>query len=234
MRKLLKRLYLKIKRRFLNHLKILIKCNYKWFGSEYGGFFVCPDLLDNRSVVYSFGIGEDISFDSSIIEKFQCSVFGFDPTPKSIKWINNQHLPKCFHFYEYGIDVVSGIVKFHLPKNPNYVSGSIIAHSNVTTEQTIDVQMKSFQDIVTENCHTKIDILKMDIEGSEYNVLEGILIADVVINQILIEFHDRFFTDGKIKTINAIKLLKSNGFEVFAVSESLEEVSFIRKDSLDL
>lgn len=229
MKEILKRLYLKIKRSFLYHLKIGIKCNYTWFGSEYGGFFVCPDLLNSKSIIYSFGIGEDISFDKSIIEKFQCSVFGFDPTPKSIQWISKQVLPKGFRFYEYGIDTVSGTVKFYLPKNPEYVSGSIIAHSNVTTEQTIDVQMKSFQDIVSELGHTKIDVLKMDIEGSEYNVIESILKSKVVINQILIEFHDRFVTHGERRTKNAIGLLKNYGYETFAISNKLEEFSFIHK-----
>jgi len=37
-----------------------------WYGSPYGGFYVDPTLLDENSVVYSFGIGEDISFDLDI------------------------------------------------------------------------------------------------------------------------------------------------------------------------
>ena len=51
------------------HLKRSINCEHEWYGSEYGGFYVCPSLLNSQSVVYSFGVGEDISFDKSIIEK---------------------------------------------------------------------------------------------------------------------------------------------------------------------
>ncbi len=67
----------------------------------------------------------------------------------------------------------------------------------------------------------------MDIEGAEYDVLGNILDSPVTINQILIEFHDRLFEDGKIKTISAIKRLSSHGYKIFGVSDSFEEVSFI-------
>lgn len=226
---LLKKALFKIKRKYQKYHKVKIKCNSKWYGNNYGGFFVCPDLLSDSSIVYSFGIGEDISFDKAIIEEFQCDVFGFDPTPKSIDWIKNQQLPKKFHFFEFGIDTISGIVKFHLPKNSDFVSGSQIYNSDLITDETIDVQMKSFEDIVIDLGHTKIDILKMDIEGSEFMVLESILKSNTSIDQILIEFHERFFKDGKTRLKKAKAILQSNGFEVFALSDSFEEVSFIKK-----
>ena len=36
-----------------------------------------------------------------------------------------------------------------------------------------------------------IDVLKMDIEGSEYGVLEDVLYLDI--RQLLVEVHQRFF-----------------------------------------
>ena len=88
--------------------------------------------------------------------------------------------------------------------------------------------MKSFGDIISSFGHKKIDILKMDIEGSEFNVLESIFLSNIEIDQILIEFHDRLFVDGEKRRKNAENILRSNGFKIFAVSDSLEEVSFIR------
>ena len=40
--------------------------------------------------------------------------------------------------------------------------------------------------------HNRIDILKMDIEGAEYEVIEDIISSTVPIQQVLIEFHHRF------------------------------------------
>lgn len=88
--------------------------------------------------------------------------------------------------------------------------------------------MKCLTDVVKELGHKKIDILKIDIEGSEYKVLDSILSAPVEIDQILIEIHERFFSDGKEKTKTLINTLNSYGYKLFGVSRGMEELSFIK------
>jgi hypothetical protein len=56
-------------------------------GTEYGRHTVCTDRLGPDSIVYSFGLGEDISFDLELIERTGATVYGFDPTPRSIAWV---------------------------------------------------------------------------------------------------------------------------------------------------
>jgi len=216
----------------VNHLKITKSCKHVWYGNTYGGFYICPDLLDEKSVIYSFGIGEDISFDTAIIKKHGCHVFGFDPTPKSINWVKGQEINEKFHFYEFGIGNKSGFVDFFLPKNPEHVSGSLIDTKNVDSAKKVSVVMKSLEDIMNELDHKHIDVLKMDIEGSEYDVIENILSSKISITQILIEFHDRFFENGTLKTKQAIQKLNSYGYEIYAVSDSFEEISFINKNAI--
>ncbi len=94
--------------------------------------------------------------------------------------------------------------------------------------------MKSIKDIVYELGHKQIDVLKMDIEGSEYNVIDSIVNSEIPVNQILIEFHDRFFENGIEKTRQAIIQLKQHGYEIFAFSDSFEEISFINKKSFNV
>jgi FkbM family methyltransferase len=200
----------------------------KWMGNDYGGFFVHPKNISQTSIIYSFGIGEDISFDLAVSKEFRSKIFMFDPTPKSINWVKKQNLPKEMKFFDYGISDKSGFVDFFLPENPNHVSGSATEQNNVDLSRKISVEMKTIKEIFKQLDHTKIDILKMDIEGSEYDVLDDILNSDIKIEQILIEFHSRFFLDGKDKTKKAIEKLKLSGYKVFAVSTSLEEVSFIK------
>lgn len=214
------------------HLKRQVKCPTKWYGNDYGGFYINPTALNENSVVYSFGIGEDISFDETIIKTHNCEVFGFDPTPKSIQWVKDNVQNKKFIFCAYGIANNSGHAFFNLPKNPDYVSGSLIDHLNVDCNSKVEVEMRSFSDIVNHFSHSRIDVLKMDIEGSEYSIIESVLQSGIQIGQILVEFHERFFDDGYKKTISFIELMNHHGFEIFAISNTYEEVSFINVDVL--
>ena len=91
--------------------------------------------------------------------------------------------------------------------------------------------MKAFGDVVKMLKHSKIDVLKMDIEGSEYDVIDDILDYDIEITQIVIEFHERFFSNGKEKSIKLIKSMNKKGYKIFAVSKSYQEISFIKKSS---
>ena len=45
---------------------------------------VLPDELGSDSIVYSFGVGEDVTFDLALIDRYGMTVHAFDPTPKSI------------------------------------------------------------------------------------------------------------------------------------------------------
>lgn len=212
-----------------NHLKKSFECNHVWYGSRYGGFYLNPDLLNENSIVYSFGIGEDISFDNEIIKNHNCHVFGFDPTPKSVKWVREQNLSEKFHFYEFGVSNKSGFVDFFLPKKDEYVSGSLVEQENIDLLKKVRIYVKSIKDIMNDLGHKHIDVIKMDIEGSEYDIIVDILNAKISVTQILIEFHDRFYKDGKQKTKQTIKDLYNNGYEIFAISDSFEEISFINK-----
>lgn len=213
------------------HLKPSFKCRKAWYGSSYGGFYINPNLLNEKSVVYSFGIGKDISFDKRVMKCHKCNVYGFDPTPKAINYIKSLPQNPLFHFYDFGLSTSTKMEKFLLPINKRMVSGSMTSNEFVSEENSIEVQMKSLSDIAKMLGHSRIDVLKIDIEGSEYEVLESILSTNITIVQLLIEFHDRFF-EGELKSKKTVELLKEKGFEIFGASINFEEISFINKKHL--
>jgi FkbM family methyltransferase len=200
-------------------------CPKVWYGNDYGGFYVCPLVLPTAPIVYSFGIGKDISFDQAMMQQHQAQIFAFDPTPDSIDWVGKQVVGKNFQFLPFGIGAKTGNVDFYLPKNPAYVSGSVLPTLLTDKTNKITVLLKSWTDILAETAHTQIDILKMDIEGAEYDVIPTILEAKIPIKQILVEFHGRVLQHTK--TLEMVALMKKYGYEVFGISDRGEEISFI-------
>ena len=66
--------------------------------------------------------------------------------------------------------------------------------------------------------HRYIDVVKMDIEGSEYDVINDISRSKIRPKQLLIEFHHRFPEVGIRRTKVAISTLRSMGYKIFSVS----------------
>lgn len=207
-----------------------VVCETERFGSVYGGWNIAVANIGSNSVIYSFGVGEDASFDTEIIRKYNCTVDAFDPTPRSIAWVNKQYLSQYFRMHEYGLAAYDGRTTFNPPDNPNYVSYTIMDR-RASKGIAINVVVKTLGTIMNELGHKHIDILKMDIEGAEYGVIEYIRETCIRPDQILVEFHHRFPGVGVKKTKDAIACLRSMGYKLFFVSSTNEEYSFIRQHS---
>src|SRR5690554_965152 len=198
------------------------------FGNEYGGFDVATRYLKPDSVVYSFGVGEDVSFDLALIERFGLTIHAFDPTPRSIEWVRRQSFPQEFVMHEFGIADVDGRVAFHLPLNPAHVSHTIL-DTTAASDRTVMAPVRRLSTIMKELGHDRIDVLKMDVEGAEYAVIVDISRSPIRPGQILIEFHHRFPGVGFEQTRKALDTLKSMGYCLFSVSESGEEYGFLHR-----
>jgi FkbM family methyltransferase len=209
------------------YCKLDIKCPMTMIGSEkYGGWNTVLSGLDKDSIVLSFGVGEDVSFDMDLIERYGLAVYAFDPTPKSLRWVEKSHLPKNFIMHGYGLADFDGSVQFSPPENPDHVSHTILNRSE-TKDDAITVPVKKITTIMSELQHSEIDVLKMDIEGAEYAVISDLEASGIRPKQILVEFHHRFPGVGASKTKDAVDTLKRMGYKLFSVSSSNEEYSFL-------
>lgn len=160
-------------------------------GSDYGGWFV-PTSIQNDWVVYSLGIGQDTTFDTAIIEKYGVTVHGFDPTPAAA-----EHVERCrrestlfaekFSFSPVGLWDSDRVLQFYEPKTRGWV-GSYSALNLQGTNKSIDVPCKTLVTLMQERHHNHVDLLKMDIEGAEYRVLDTILAEKIQIHWLCVEF----------------------------------------------
>ncbi|OYV74922.1 MAG: hypothetical protein B7Z66_14820 [Chromatiales bacterium 21-64-14] len=200
------------------------------FGSEYGGWDLAIEHLVRDPVIYSFGVGEDISFERALIDRFKLTVHAFDPTPKSIKWIMSQKLPDGFIMHQYGIAATDGMLQFNPPENPAHVSYTLTDRPSADGA-TISAPVKRLATVMRELGHTHIDVLKMDIEGAEYEVIGDLVASKIFPAQLLVEFHHRLPNIGSGRTKDAIEMLRQTGYLLFSISPTNEEFAFILRTS---
>lgn len=181
------------------------------------------------ALLYSFGVGEDISFDIRAIEHFACRVYAFDPTPKCTAWIAAQQLPIGFNFRAVGVAATDGDGEFAPPTNQTHVSFSSVRGSDRDfSDDIITAPVKRMTTHIRELGHETPDIIKMDIEGFEYEVISDMLNSGVLPGQFLVEFHHEMYGFSQQDTIKAVQALRLAGYELFYVSSSGREYGFCR------
>ncbi len=194
-------------------------------GSSYGGYAVCPAHIDRASVVYSFGVGEDVSFDLALIDRFDVEVHAFDPTPRSLAWVAEQQLPERFLIHPWGLAAYDGSASFAPPADPTHISHTLLPREG---RAPVEVEVLRLKTTLERLGHDRVDVLKMDVEGAEYDAIPDVLASDIAIGQLLIEFHHHLEGVLLTQTEACIRQLNEAGYRIFHVSPSGHELSFMR------
>lgn len=212
-------------------------------GTAYGGWIIPADAgLNGDSVCYLAGAGEDISFDCALAQRFHCTVRVIDPTPRAIEHfrllkeavgsgqcfpINNSttdfynitHLDLArISFLPIGLADRDVNLKFFLPKNPVHVSCSTLNLQK--TEEFFTAQCHCLATIMSQQGDSRIDLLKMDIEGAEYMVIRDIIASGLLPRLLLIEFdeaHTPLDGDAHLRIQESISLLTHAGMRCVAL-----------------
>jgi FkbM family methyltransferase len=195
---------------------------------SYGGWSIPVGVLCDDSTVVDVGLGEDISFSESLIARYGCHVHGFDPTPKSIDYVQKRN-PANFHLHPMGVAGSNRTATFFLPNNPSHVSGSITKSDHVG-DNRIEVHLIHLEEVLGITGKERIDLLKIDIEGAEYELLSSpsFKYSASKIHVICVEFHHRWNEFGPKATLQSVATLRQLGFEcVWQATESNEEFTFI-------
>ena len=194
----------------------------------FGGW--CADLtaLNRGSVVYSFGLGTDIAWELEMIRRIGAEVQAFDPTPRSRAWLEAQPLPREFRFHPVGISNRDGEIVLHPPRRANnpHFSQDRDSGSKVSPE-AVSCPVSRLGSIAKRLGHRRIDVLKLDVEGSEFDCVPDLLGSGIEVGQLLLEVHYR--NPGR-SIQDGIKLLRSildAGFACAHISGRALEFTFV-------
>lgn len=201
-------------------------------GTSYGGWPLLTEETPPNPLIFSFGVGEDISFDLQAIDRVGATVHAFDPTPRSRHWIAQQSLPPSFHFHPIGLSSEDGEAVFFPPAVETHVSFSAQPAARADQNLAVHAPVKRLSSIVSSLGTRMPDVVKMDIEGFEYQVLDDLIEGTLRPAQLLIEFHHRMYDIPVKRTIDQIEKLRSIGYRIFHVSESGHEYGLVHQAAL--
>lgn len=204
------------------------------FGSEYGAWGVDPSLLNTNSVVYSFGVGEDITFDIGLIEAIGCNVHAFDPTPIAVEWISGQTLPQKLHFHPIGLSSIDEEAEFQVPPKGGWHSFSLTPDPGAQQSGSVTCPVRRLSTLMTQFGHEHLELVKMDIEGFEYSVIDDMITKAIRPTMLLVEFHHGCYGISAEKTRTAVRILQDYNYGIFWISDLGREYGFVDLNATDV
>jgi FkbM family methyltransferase len=167
--------------------------------------------LNEKSIIYSAGAGRDISFEEALVIKFGCNVNLHDPSPTGKETATSgQYNMNWIKFNPIGLASGSGRLSFSAPVNPEEGSFTIQRGDG----STLEFPCTTLKDLMSSNGHDHIDLLKMDIEGFEYGVIDHLLRNHLSIDQICVEYHHWTGLFSRWDTIKSVIRLHLAGYRL--------------------
>ena len=204
---------------------------HRVYGSTNCDWPIIPLLVKGRdAIVYAVGVGANITWDKALIENFDCRVWGFDPTPKTIRWAGSQTFPEKFTFVPIGLADKDGEIQFAAPKVETHVSFSPLQEGQ--EGGAVSCKVQTLTSLMKDLGHDHVDVLKMDIEGGEYSVIDDILSSPVRPTQLMAEFHHDMYDYTYSQTQKAIRALYDAGYRRYYKSRSGREQAYVYLDHL--
>lgn len=156
----------------------------------------------------------------------RAKVLAFEPDPRNREalkhGIESNGFDDAFEVYPYAVGDRQGEVEMHLSTHSNWnMVSDPPEHMEEYFEEdrSIEVPMTTVDDFLTNNDGTygDIDVIRMDVEGYEYEVFNGMdqLLDSGSPRLVFIEVHPQII--GAQKAIDVISRLESSGLEITTI-----------------
>jgi len=183
--------------------------------------YIIMNRLNCNSIVVDVGCADDPDFSEFVINNYKCKSYGVDPTRRhfpSLDKIAKKHNGMFIHL-PYAVANILGKITFYESKVN--ASGSIkLDHINVRNDEIVSYEVEAISiSQLKEIVGSKIDFLKLDLEGAEYELLANAVIDDFKnIDQVFVEFHHHCIDSHDFKdTKRIVDKVKAFGFKLFTM-----------------
>ena len=152
-----------------------------------GGYLICKKSFLESNLLFSFGISDDFSFEKQFKDINNCKIIAFDPSSTNnffIKKILIALLKLDLIQFVKNINNFINFLIFFGQKNCSLIKKKVTMKTN---QHFNSISIKDIFNLADKS--SKI-FFKIDIEGSEYRILDDLINFSKNISGLTIEFHD--------------------------------------------
>lgn len=193
----------------------------------YGGWTIPGSLVESSWICYSVGAGGDITFDLDLIHRYGITVRSFDPVESYVQGAQAEAAGEPrFSAHHAAIAKNDGPLRMQITHDPT--SQSVSSAGLYETEQFIELPGRSLQSLMNELGDDRIDLLKLDIEGGEYELLRDLDLPSLGVKVFAVQLHH---VGSVAEARSVIAQLAAAGYDPVACRPAVK-LAFARRDLL--
>jgi FkbM family methyltransferase len=193
-------------------------------GSSYGFWTIPTAPLDESWVCYCVGAGGDVSFERELLDRYGvATVRSFEPDPEYIGRIEvePEHRER-FTVHELAIASSDGPIRMQRTHIPG--SRSLSPVDLYDTSDYVEMPGRTLPSLMEELGDERIDLLKMDVEGGEYELLPTLDLSGMGVRIFCIQLHHT----GSVRDARGlVELVRGQGFRLVVVRPTVR-LTFLR------
>jgi FkbM family methyltransferase len=191
----------------------------KRVGDDNSGWVI--NISPPPQVAYCAGVGHGMTLELELAKMMRKPVLVFDPSPTGMETISKSDL-RNMQFFPVGLAAHAGMIRFSVPKEAEEGSYSTVQDGI----ETVSFECYDLATIMAMKGDSSIDLLKMDIEGFEYDIVNQFLDQQIPVRQLCVEFHPWLARGRTLRTI--AKLYKA-GYRI--IYKHRGDYTFLLKES---
>jgi|GEM_PF-1937686 FkbM family methyltransferase len=220
-----------LRRRWFEHLASRVRLSEMpdliELGSAYGGWTLPGSVIDSSWTCYLVGAGGDVSVDLELIRRYGVSVRSFDAVANFVERARaDAGAEPGFSAMQAAIAAQDGPIRMQVSHDPQ--SQSVSAAGLYDSHSFVELPGRTLPSLMSELGDHRIDLLKLDIEGSEYEVLPTIDLNALGVKVFAVQLHHT----GSVRDARGlIAHLRGQGYEPVAC-RPVVKLTFVRSDLL--
>jgi FkbM family methyltransferase len=180
----------------------------KWFNDNGDNTLRLDYDLNDNSIVFDLG-GYHGGWAKNIIDIYNCNIYIFEPFINYFNLIKDKfNSNDKVKIYNFGLSNKTSEELLYISED-----GSSIFQKN---NNAIKINLVDINNFLQEEKLTQIDLIKINIEGSEYDVLEQLIQSDYInnIKNIQVQFH-KFVENAENRRNEIRKKLSETHYETY-------------------